>query len=395
MRLATRFIETASRPSSSAVSMPAATIASTVSFGRGPFVMGARTPHAAAMPGGRSVDTVLLLRLVNAVTRMAYAERIPMTVHAGDRGDRPREVLRRGAVLGGVDLRVPAGSVFALLGPNGAGKTTTVRILSTLVAPDGGTASVAGHDVVAGRRAVRRAISLTGQYAAVDELQTGEENLRMMGRLAGLSRADARARAHDLLARFDLVDAGDRRVGTYSGGMRRRLDLAASLVARPAVLFLDEPTTGLDPRSRSAMWDVIRELVGGGVTVFLTTQYLEEADGLADRIAVIDGGRIVAEGTAAQLKRMIAGPRVDLTLAGPDAFADVADLLGDRVTVRDAEALVLGVPTDGSAADVRGLLDEVDPHGDAVASFAIHDATLDDVFLALTGHSTPEEPCHV
>ena len=205
--------------------------------------------------------------------------------------------------------RLPAGSVFALLGPNGAGKTTTVRILSTLIAPDGGTASVAGHDVVAGRRAVRRAISLTGQYAAVDELQTGEENLRMMGRLAGLSRADARARAHDLLARFDLVDAGDRRVGTYSGGMRRRLDLAASLVARPAVLFLDEPTTGLDPRSRSAMWDVIRELVGGGVTVFLTTQYLEEADGLADRIAVIDGGRIVAEGTAAQLNRMIAGPR--------------------------------------------------------------------------------------
>ncbi len=298
-------------------------------------------------------------------------------------------------VLGGVDLRVPAGSVFALLGPNGAGKTTTVRILSTLIAPDGGTATVAGHDVVAGRRAVRRAISLTGQYAAVDELQTGEENLRMMGRLAGLSRADARARAHDLLARFDLVDAGDRRVGTYSGGMRRRLDLAASLVARPAVLFLDEPTTGLDPRSRSAMWGVIRELVGGGVTVFLTTQYLEEADGLADRIAVIDGGRIVAEGTAAQLKRMIAGPRVDLTLAGPDAFADVAELLGDRVTVRDAEALVLGVPTDGSAADVRGLLDEVDPHGDAIASFAIHDATLDDVFLALTGHSTPEEPCHV
>jgi ABC-2 type transport system ATP-binding protein len=298
-------------------------------------------------------------------------------------------------VLDGVDLRVPAGSVFALLGPNGAGKTTTVRILSTLIAPDGGTASVAGHDVVAGRRAVRRAISLTGQYAAVDELQTGEENLRMMGRLAGLPRADARARAHDLLARFDLVGAGDRRVGTYSGGMRRRLDLAASLVARPAVLFLDEPTTGLDPRSRSAMWDVIRELVGGGVTVFLTTQYLEEADGLADRIAVIDGGRIVAEGTAAQLKRMIAGPRVDLTLARPDAFADVADLLGDRVTVRDAEALVLGVPTDGSAADVRALLDEVDPRGDEVASFAIHDATLDDVFLALTGHSTPEETCHV
>jgi ABC-2 type transport system ATP-binding protein len=212
-------------------------------------------------------------------------------------------------VLDGVDLEVPPGSVFALLGPNGAGKTTTVRILSTLIAPDRGTARVAGHDVVAGRRGVRRAISLTGQYAAVDELQTGEENLRMMGRLAGLRRADARVRARDLLARFDLVDAGDRRVGTWSGGMRRRLDLAASLVARPAVLFLDEPTTGLDPRSRSAMWGVIRELVDGGATVLLTTQYLEEADGLAGRIAVIDGGRIVAEGTAAQLKRMIAGPR--------------------------------------------------------------------------------------
>jgi ABC-2 type transport system ATP-binding protein len=298
-------------------------------------------------------------------------------------------------VLDGVDLEVPPGSVFALLGPNGAGKTTTVRILSTLIAPDRGTARVAGHDVVAGRRGVRRAISLTGQYAAVDELQTGEENLRMMGRLAGLRRADARVRARDLLARFDLVDAGDRRVGTWSGGMRRRLDLAASLVARPAVLFLDEPTTGLDPRSRSAMWGVIRELVDGGVTVFLTTQYLEEADGLAGRIAVIDGGRIVAEGTAAQLKRMIAGPRVDLTLADPAAFADVADLLGERVTDRDADALVLGVPTDGSAADVRALLDEVDPRGDAVASFAIRDATLDDVFLALTGHSTPQEACHV
>jgi ABC-2 type transport system ATP-binding protein len=298
-------------------------------------------------------------------------------------------------VLDGVDLEVPPGSVFALLGPNGAGKTTTVRILSTLIAPDRGTARVAGHDVVAGRRGVRRAISLTGQYAAVDELQTGEENLRMMGRLAGLRRADARVRARDLLARFDLVDAGDRRVGTWSGGMRRRLDLPASLVARPAVLFLDEPTTGLDPRSRSAMWGVIRELVDGGVTVFLTTQYLEEADGLAGRIAVIDGGRIVAEGTAAQLKRMIAGPRVDLTLADPGAFADVADLLGERVTDRDADALVLGVPTDGSAADVRALLDEVDPRGDAVASFAIRDATLDDVFLALTGHSTPQEACHV
>jgi ABC-2 type transport system ATP-binding protein len=215
-------------------------------------------------------------------------------------------------VLDGVDLRVARGSVFSLLGPNGAGKTTTVKILSTLIAADGGRASVAGFDVMSERRAVRRSISLTGQYAAVDELQTGAENLYMMGRLAGLSRRDARRRAAELLERFDLVAAGGRRVGTYSGGMRRRLDLACSLVGRPAVLFLDEPTTGLDPRSRQAMWEVIGELLADGVTVFLTTQYLEEADRLADRIAVLDRGRIVAEGTAAELKRMVAIP--DATL---------------------------------------------------------------------------------
>src|SRR3954470_6154746 len=224
-------------------------------------------------------------------------------------------------VLDGVDLRVEAGSVFAMLGPNGAGKTTTVRILSTLVAPDAGGARVAGFDVVAQRRQVRRAISLTGQYAAVDELQTGAENLRMMGRLSGLSRAAARGRAAELLERFDLTGAGRRRVATYSGGMRRRLDLAASLVARPAVLFLDEPTTGLDPRSRQALWEVIEELVADGVTVFLTTQYLEEADRLAGRIAVLDRGRVVAEGTAAELKRRVAGPRLDPTPGGGGARA--------------------------------------------------------------------------
>jgi ABC-2 type transport system ATP-binding protein len=293
-------------------------------------------------------------------------------------------------ILDGVDLQVPSGSVFAMLGPNGAGKTTTVRILSTLVAPDGGSATVAGHDVVSARRGVRRSISLTGQHAALDELQTGEENLRMMGRLSGLSRSQARERAAELLARFDLVDAGRRRVATYSGGMRRRLDLAASLVGQPVVLFLDEPTTGLDPRSRVAMWEVIGELVAGGVTVFLTTQYLEEADVLADRIAVIDAGRIVAEGSAAQLKRLVAGPRLDLTMTGRAAFEDVALRAGERIARSDREALLLGVATDGSAADVRALLDEVDPAGDAIASFTVHDATLDDVFLALTGHATTE-----
>jgi ABC-2 type transport system ATP-binding protein len=253
--------------------------------------------------------------------------------------------------------------VFALLGPNGAGKTTTVKILSTLIAPDGGSARVAGLDVVRERQAVRRQISLTGQHAAVDELQTGAENLFTMARLAGLTRPRARARAAELLERFGLAEAGGRRAGTYSGGMRRRLDLAAGLVSRPAVLFLDEPTTGLDPRSRQAMWEVIGELVADGVTVFLTTQYLEEADRLAERIALIDGGRIAAEGTPAELKRRVAGPRLDVTMA---------------------DGRTLSVATDGSAPSVRALLDELDPAGDAIAAFALHDPTLDDVFLALT-----------
>jgi ABC-2 type transport system ATP-binding protein len=279
---------------------------------------------------------------------------------------------------------VRRGGVFALLGPNGAGKTTTVRILSTLVAPDGGRARVLGLDVVRQRRAVRRQISLTGQYAAVDELQTGAENLVMMGRLAGLSRPAARARADELLACFDLRDAARRRVGTYSGGMRRRLDLAAGLVGRPQVLFLDEPTTGLDPRSRQAMWDVTAELVADGVTVFLTTQYLDEADRLAERIAVIDGGRIVAEGTAAELKRRVAGPRLHLICADSGAYAELAARLGERALAADPARLRLDVATDGDARSVRALLDELDPGGDAIASFALHDATLDDVFLALT-----------
>ena len=291
-------------------------------------------------------------------------------------------------VLAGVDLRVERGTVFSLLGPNGAGKTTMVRILATLLRADAGQARVAGFDVVADRRAVRHAISLTGQYAAVDELQTGEENLRMMGRLAGLGRAAARSRAQELLTRFDLTAAARRRVVTYSGGMRRRLDLAASLVAQPSVLFLDEPTTGLDPRSRLVMWDVITGLVGSGVTVFLTTQYLEEADRLADRVAVLDGGRVVAEGTPAELKRQTAEQRLDLVLADDRAFEAVARSLAGRVIARDERERRLGVATDGSAAHVRALLDEVDPGGDGVERFSVHTATLDDVFLALTGHTT-------
>ncbi len=301
-------------------------------------------------------------------------------------------------VLKGVDLAVPAGSLFALLGPNGAGKTTAVRILATLLVPDGGSAHVAGHDVVSGRSLVRRSISLTGQYVALDELQTGEENLRMMGSLAGLSRTAARQRAADLLEQFGLSDAGKRRVSTYSGGMRRRLDLAASLVGHPSVIFLDEPTTGLDPRSRQTMWQIIRQLVQSGVTVFLTTQYLEEADQLASRIAVLDDGRIIAEGTAAELKQQVAGQRLELELADPVAFDLAAQRLADRLVLRDRERLLLGVPVDGGAPEIRQLLDSADPAGNLITRFNIHSATLDDVFLTLTGDAagqTEAEVIHV
>ncbi|HEY2672586.1 MAG TPA: ATP-binding cassette domain-containing protein [Rugosimonospora sp.] len=290
------------------------------------------------------------------------------------------------SVLAGVDLRVARGSVFSLLGPNGAGKTTTVKILSTLVSADAGRARVAGFDVARDRHRVRRAISLTGQHAAVDELQTGEENLRMMGRLCGLSGAQARGKATALLDEFDLADAARRRVATYSGGMRRRLDLAAGLVGNPSVIFLDEPTTGLDPRSRQGMWQVVTGLAASGVTVFLTTQYLDEADQLADRIAVMDGGRLVAEGTSSELKTRFAGQRLDLTLIDDGAYREVAGRLGGRVAHSEPGRLLIGLPTDGTAAHVRALLDEVDPERRTVERFTVHTATLDDVFLALTGH---------
>ncbi|MBU3866029.1 ATP-binding cassette domain-containing protein [Streptomyces sp. 4503] len=294
-------------------------------------------------------------------------------------------------VLRGVDLSVARGSVFALLGPNGAGKTTTVRILSTLTPPDAGRARVAGFDVITDRRHVRRAISLTGQYAAVDEMQTGEENLLMMGRLTRLGRTEARGRARELLERFDLTGAARRAVGTYSGGMRRRLDLAAGLVGHPEVIFLDEPTTGLDPRSRQAMWDVVKGLVTDGVTVFLTTQYLDEADQLADRIAVVDGGRVVAEGTPAELKERVAGRRLDLVLCDVAGYERAVRQLGVRLVWSDADRLTLGVATDGGAAHVRALLDEIDPERRAVDRFTVHSATLDDVFMALTGHTARGE----
>jgi ABC-2 type transport system ATP-binding protein len=263
-----------------------------------------------------------------------------------------------------------------------------VRILATLLKADAGSARVAGYDVVSDRSEVRRRIGLVGQYAALDELGTGEENLTTIGRLRGLRSAAARGRAAELLDTFDLTAAGHRRLATYSGGMRRRLDLAASLVGSPEVMFLDEPSTGLDPRSRRALWEAISDMARGGVTVLLTTQYLEEADRLADEVAVLDQGRIVAQGTPDALKQRVAGRRVLLRLADDRGFRAVSEILGERATEHDRPELTLAVPTEGNAAQVRALLDEVDPDRVSVESFAFQSATLDDVFLALTGHPT-------
>jgi ABC-2 type transport system ATP-binding protein len=288
-------------------------------------------------------------------------------------------------VLDGVDFRVPAGSIFALLGPNGAGKTTTVNVLSTLVAASGGSARVAGIDVRRQPAAVRRVIALTGQYASVDEFQSGRENLAMMARLAHVPHARRAARVAELLARFDLVDAADRRVSTYSGGMRRRLDLAISLVASPLVLFLDEPTTGLDPRSRSALWDIVRQLADDGTTVLLTTQYLEEADRLADRIAVLDAGRIIAEGTADDLKRRIGGDHVTFTFPDEHALraAQTAGIPG--AVVENG----ISIATDDPAATIRQVLTRL---GDVpIAGIDVGGPTLDDVFLSLTGRTASTE----
>jgi ABC-2 type transport system ATP-binding protein len=291
-------------------------------------------------------------------------------------------------VLDGVDLAVAAGSVVALLGPNGAGKTTIVRILSTLIAADGGTLRVDGHDVRADPEAVRAAIGVTGQFSAVDDLLTGAENLRLIADLKHLGRDAGPRRVQELLERFDLTDAAHRAAATYSGGMRRRLDLAMTLVGAPRVIFLDEPTTGLDPRSRRTMWEAIRELVAEGVTILLTTQYLDEADHLADRIAVLDGGRIVAEGTPQELKRRIGGGHVRLEFASAEALSDAAGLLGQAAA--DEERLALQVPSDGSVASLRELLARLDDARIDVEQLSVHTADLDDVFFAVTGRASDD-----
>ena len=291
-------------------------------------------------------------------------------------------------VLDGIDLRVAEGTIFALLGPNGAGKTTMVQILSTLIGADGGELLVAGHDLARDPDAVRSAIGVTGQFSAVDNLLTGEENLLLMADLRHLDRAEGRRRAAGLLDQFDLVDAAKKPAGTYSGGMRRRLDLAMGLIGDPRIIFLDEPTAGLDPRSRRTMWQIIRELVAGGVTIFLTTQYLEEADELADQVALLDHGRLIAEGTPEALKRRVPGGHVRLQFADQEGLKSAARALG--ASARDDDALTLEVPSDGGVQSLRGLLDQLDGASVEVDSLSVHLPDLDDVFLALTGQPDME-----
>ena len=294
-----------------------------------------------------------------------------------------RKAYKDKTVLDGIDLDVSAGTVFSLLGPNGAGKTTAVNVLTTLVRADGGTVRVAGHDVTTEAKAVRAAIGVTGQFAAVDELLTGQENLQLM---VDLSPVPDKRIVAELLERFDLVESAQKLVTTYSGGMRRKLDLAMTLVGNPRIIFLDEPTTGLDPRSRRTMWSIIRELVADGVTVFLTTQYLEEADQLADRIAVLDRGRLVAQGTPDELKRRIPGTHVRLRFSSAAELDTAARIIAD--STRDDEALTLRVPGDGGTKSLRALLDRLDEYSVGAEEFSVHTPDLDDVFLALTGHGT-------
>lgn len=289
-------------------------------------------------------------------------------------------------VLNGINLSVERGTVFALLGPNGAGKTTTVRILSTLLQPDGGTVMVNGLDVVKEPNKVRGVIGLTGQYAAVDEYLSAVENLEMMGRLYHLSAADTKRRTKELLEQFDLVEAAHRPVKTYSGGMRRRLDLALSLIAAPPIIFLDEPTTGLDPRSRLVVWETVKQLVKDGVTVLLTTQYLEEADQLADKIAVIDGGKVIAEGTADELKRRVGNERLEVVIAQADDFDKAVKALAHDTLKADASRRTISIATSDSVSELKRMLDQLQKAKVEIETLSLHKPTLDDVFLELTGH---------
>ncbi|WP_405487025.1 ATP-binding cassette domain-containing protein [Nocardia sp. NBC_00511] len=292
-------------------------------------------------------------------------------------------------VLDGIDFDVPEGSVFSLLGPNGAGKTTAVQIMSTLKHPDSGEVVIGGHDLATDPDGVRSVIGVTGQFSAVDELLTGRENLLLMGDLQHLPRGENRRRAADLLEKFDLEEAADKVASSYSGGMTRRLDLAMTLVGRPRIIFLDEPTVGLDPRSRRGMWDIIRELVGGGVTIFLTTQYLEEADQLADRIAVLHGGRLVAEGAADQLKRLVPGGYIRLDFAERAEFDSAARAFETASQVNGD--LTLAIPSDGAVRSVREVIDRLDAERIEPEGLSVHTPNLDDVFLALTGGHAPEK----
>jgi ABC-2 type transport system ATP-binding protein len=294
-----------------------------------------------------------------------------------------RKAFKDKVVLDGIDLEVPAGTIFSLLGPNGAGKTTTVNLLTTLMTADGGTAFVGGHNVATETKAVRAAIGVTGQFAAVDELLSGQENLQLMADLKRLGSGESKRIVADLLQRFDLTESAQKLTSTYSGGMRRKLDLAMTLVGKPRIIFLDEPTTGLDPRSRRTMWTIVRELVADGVTIFLTTQYLEEADQLADRIAVLNQGRLVAQGTPAELKRQVPGSHVRLRFTDGAELDTAARIFAD--STRDDEALSLRVPSDGGTKSLRALLDRLDEHSLNAEELSVHTPDLDDVFLALTG----------
>ncbi len=292
-------------------------------------------------------------------------------------------------VLDGIDFEVATGSVYALLGPNGAGKTTAVHMLTTMLTPDAGEVEVGGHDLRTDPEGVRAAIGVTGQFSAVDNLLTGQENLQLMADLNHLPREEGRRRIADLLDRFDLVEAAGRMVATYSGGMKRRLDLAMTLVGDPRIVFLDEPTTGLDPRGRRTMWDIVRALVADGITIFLTTQYLEEADELAGRIALLDGGHIVAEGTPAELKRLVPGGHIRLEFGDPVQLERAAERLA--TARRDPDALALDVPTDGEVATLQAVLDRLSATSIEIAGLSLHTPDLDDVFLSLTGNNAPRK----